>query len=75
MEHTNISIGGVTRFSTGSAIQMAAGYEGLGKGAGAGGATIIYDVLVRRYGANGSEAFHAIQWIHKLGLGGPCKYN
>jgi len=74
MEHTNISIGGVTRFSTGSAIQMAAGYEGLGKGAGAGGATIAYDVLVRRYGTNGSEALHTIQWIHKLGLGGSCNY-
>lgn len=72
--HTNFSIGGVTRFSTGSAIQMAAGYEGLGKGAGAGGASIIYDVYTMRYGEDKSEALHTIQWIHKLGLGGTCKY-
>jgi hypothetical protein len=75
MEHTNISIGGVTRFTTGSAIQMAAGYEGLGKGAAAGGATMAYDILVRRYGAEGSAALHTIQWNHILGLGGSCKYN
>lgn len=74
MPHTRISVGGVTRFSTGSAIQMAAGYEGLGKGAGTGGASIAYDLLVRRYGFDGSEALHTIQWVHKLGLGGACNY-
>jgi hypothetical protein len=72
--HTNFSVGGDTRFSTGSAIQMAAGYEGLGKGAGAGGANIIYNIFAMRYGEDGSEALHMIQWIHKLGLGGTCQY-
>ena len=74
MEHTNISVGGVTRFSTGSAIQMAAGYEGLGKGSGAGGASIVYDIMVRRYGNDRSTALHTIRWVHKIGLGGICIY-
>ena len=72
--HINFSIGGDTRFSVGSAIQMAAGYEGLGKGAGAGGASIIYNIWAKRYGEDNSEALHTIQWIHKLGLGGACNY-
>ena len=72
--HTSFSSGGPTRFSKGSAIQMAAGYEGLGKGAAAGGASIKYDVFAKRYGAKGGEAMHMIQWIHILGLGGSCQY-
>jgi hypothetical protein len=72
--HTSFSVGGPTRFSRGSAIQMAAGYEGLGKGAASGGASIIYDVFAMRYGDDGSQAQHMIQWIHLLGLGGSCKY-
>ncbi len=72
--HTSFSLGGPTRFSRGSAIQMAAGYEGLGKGAAAGGASIIYDVFAMRYGDDGSEAQHMIQWIHLLGLGGYAIY-
>jgi hypothetical protein len=75
MEHTNISIGGQTRFATGSAIQMAAGYEGLGRGAGVGGGNIVFDILVRRYGRERSTAVHTIQWIHKIGvLGSICNY-
>jgi hypothetical protein len=53
---------------------MAAGYEGLGKGAGAGGASIIYDVYVQRYGDENSEGLHTIEWVHKLGFGGSCQY-
>ncbi len=73
--HTSFSLGGPTRFSRGSAIQMAAGYEGLGKGAASGGASIIYDIIAMRYGDNRSESQHMIQWIHLLGQGGTCKYN
>ena len=72
--HTSFSVGGPTRFSRGSAIQMAAGYEGMGKGAAAGGASIIYDIFSMRYGENDSEAQNMIQWIHLLGLGGACSY-
>jgi hypothetical protein len=64
--HTNISVGGKTRFARGSAIQMAAGYEGLGKGAAAGGASIIFDIYTMRYGENRSQTEHMIQWNHLL---------
>jgi hypothetical protein len=73
--HTSFSIAGQVRYSTGSAIQMAAGYEGLGKGAAAGGASILYDIYAMRYGNDNSEALHVIQWVHLLGLGGTCNYN
>jgi hypothetical protein len=72
---TTISIGGASRFSKGSAIQMAAGYEGLGKGAAGGGGSIIYDVYVNRYGVENSSNMHTIEWIHKIGFGsGLCRY-
>ena len=66
MPHTNFSIGGNARFARGSAIQMAAGYEGLGKGAAAGGASIIFDIYTMRYGENRSQTEHMIQWNHLL---------
>jgi hypothetical protein len=72
--HTNIKIGGASRFSKGSAIQMAAGYEGLGKGAGAGGASIIFDVYAQRIGGNNNSAMHFMQWVHILGTSGKCNY-
>ena len=72
--HTNIKVGGGTRFSLGSAIQMAAGYEGLGKGAASGGANIIYDVYSQRIGANNSSSLHFMQWVHILGSSGDCNF-
>jgi hypothetical protein len=72
--HTNIKIGGVSRFSRGSAIQMAAGYEGLGKGAASGGAIILFDVYAQRIGENNSSAVNFIQWIHILGSSGSCNF-
>ena len=72
--HTNLAIGGATRVSRGSAIQMAAGYEGLGKGSAGGGTNIIYDIYALRFGNSNSSSMHYIQWIHKLGLGGSCSY-
>ena len=64
--HTNISVGGASRFMTGSAIQMAAGYEGLGKGAAAGGSSIIYDVYAERIGINNTASTHFMQWVHLI---------
>ena len=37
------------------AIQQAAGYEGVGKGAGAGGVHVIYDIETLGYGSTSSE--------------------
>jgi hypothetical protein len=72
--HTNIKIGGTSRFSKGSAIQMAAGYEGLGKGAAGGGASIIFDVYAQRIGGNNNSAVHFMQWVHILGSSGDCNF-
>ena len=72
--HTTISVGGATRFSKGSAIQMAAGYEGLGKGSGAGGASIIYDVYAQRIGINNTSSLHYMQWVHLIKPSPGCNF-
>jgi hypothetical protein len=73
--HTTISLGGGTRFSKGSAIQMAAGYEGLGKGAAAGGGSIIYDVYAERVGINNTTSTHFMQWVHLIKPLGSCNFD
>jgi len=72
--HTNIKVGGASRFSKGAAIQMAAGYEGLGKGAAGGGGSIIFDVYSQRIGGNNNSAVHFMQWVHLLGYSGDCNF-
>jgi hypothetical protein len=72
--HTNISVGGASRFSKGSAIQMAAGYEGLGKGAGAGGGSIIFDVYAERIGINNTSSTHFMQWVHLIKPSPGCNF-
>jgi hypothetical protein len=72
--YTHLTFSGITRFARGAAIQMAAGYEGLGKGSGGGGANVIFDVFAYRHGLDKTAATHTIQWVHKLGLGGGCLY-
>jgi len=72
LPHTNLSIYGVTQLSTGSAIQMSAGYEGKGKGAGAGGAYIVYRVYSQHKGIGNSQAEIMSQWRHLVGQEGAC---
>ena len=72
--HTTISVGGASRFSKGSAIQMAAGYEGLGKGAGAGGGSIIFDVYAERIGINNTSSTHFMQWVHLIKPSPGCNF-
>lgn len=74
LPHTNLSIYGVTQLSTGSAIQMSAGYEGKGKGAGAGGAYIVYRVYSQHMGIGNSQAEIMSQWRHLIGQEGACNY-
>ena len=71
---TNLSIYGATQLSTGSAIQMSAGYEGKGKGAGAGGAYIVYRVYSQHMGIGNSQAEIMSQWRHLIGQEGACNY-
>jgi hypothetical protein len=64
--HTNLTIGGNTELSTGNAMQMAAGYEGIGKGAAGGGAYKIYDIWSQHMGLANSEAMILLQWMHVM---------
>lgn len=72
--HNNVSIYGNTELSHGSALQMIAGYEGLGKGSASGGAYIMYDVVSQRIGVNNAESTVELMWRHVIGLEGECKY-
>ena len=72
--HTNLTVGGNTKFSSGNAIQMVSGYEGKGKGAGAGGAYIIYDMTSQHMGIAGSQSVIRVQWRHVIGMEGACIY-
>ena len=74
LPHTNISVGGVTAIATGAGLQMAAGYEGRGKGMAGGGGNIEYDVYSQHLGNRQTESIVAVQWRHVIGFEGNCKY-
>lgn len=60
--HTNIAVSGQTMATAGSGLQMISGYEGLGKGAAAGGTHMLYDIIAQHRGINNSESVVAVQW-------------
>jgi len=64
--NTNILFGSDTDLSTGGAVQMVSGYEGVGKGSSGGGARIDYDVLSRHVGVSNSESRIWIGWRHLM---------
>lgn len=70
--HTNLAIFGVTGLGAGSAVHMAAGYEGKGKGAAGGGAVINYEVFSQRFDILNSEAVIRLGWRHLIGSEGVC---
>lgn len=72
--HTNMTVGGVTVLAAGGAIQMAAGYEGKGKGAPSGGAHIVYEINAEHLGRFNSKALVQLQWRHVVGQEGACIY-
>ena len=72
--HTNLTVGGPTTLAQGGAIQMAAGYEGKGKGAPSGGAHILYDIFAERNGLFNSKSLVRLQWRHVVGQEGSCSY-
>jgi hypothetical protein len=74
LAHTNITVGGVTTIATGAGLQMAAGYEGRGKGMAGGGGLIEYDVFSQHIGDRQSESIVEIEWRHVIGFEGNCKY-
>jgi len=72
--HTNLTFNGNTKLSTGSALQMAAGYEGKGKGTAGAGGYIIYDIYSQHKGKAKSESIVTIEWRHMIGQEGSCNY-
>ncbi|MCP4690814.1 MAG: hypothetical protein GY859_22365 [Desulfobacterales bacterium] len=71
---TNITVGGITSQSRGAALQIAAGYEGKGKGAAGGGANILYTINSQHLGASNAESIVRIKWRHNIGQEGDCLY-
>ncbi|MCI5222099.1 MAG: hypothetical protein D3924_05365 [Candidatus Electrothrix sp. AR4] len=71
---TTVKIGGNTKIKEGAALQMAAGYEGLGKGLAGGGTELVYDINARVQGKSGSESFVCVKYAHILGTAGTCNY-
>ncbi|CAK8719213.1 PilX N-terminal [Candidatus Electronema halotolerans] len=72
--HARIKIGGNTKLTAGAAIQMAAGYEGVGKSLAMNGAVLIYDIKVTEIGERGSISRISVQYGHALGTEGTCNY-
>ena len=70
--HTNITVGGTTGFGTGSALQIAAGYEGKGKSTAGGGAFMTFDQMVQHRGNFNAEACVTTKWRHVIGTEGIC---
>ncbi|MHB8791510.1 MAG: PilX N-terminal domain-containing pilus assembly protein [Desulfobulbaceae bacterium] len=69
-----IYIAGQTVMLPGGALQMAAGYEGKGKGAGGGGVAKITDIYSHFRGALNSESIIQFGWRHLIGMEGDCIY-
>lgn len=64
--HTSMKVVGNTTLSTGSAVQLIAGYEGKGKGASAGGAWVTYDIRANRNDVRDTQARILLGWRHVL---------
>ena len=71
--HTNLAIFGLSSLGEGGSIQMAAGYEGKGKGAAGGGSVINYEVWAQTFGINNAEAVIRLGWQHLVGSEGECR--
>lgn len=77
--HTNLRGAGKVQITPGSALQMVAGYEGLGASAAGGGTHFLYDLLSQHRGNVNSRSTVASQWqlsLHLLNSASTfdCKY-
>lgn len=70
-----LRIGGFTDMLPGGALQMAAGYEGKGKGSASGGVAKIIDIYSVYRGELNSQACTALGWRHVIGSEGDCIYD
>lgn len=64
--NTNLLFGSFTDFLTGGALQMVAGYEGIGKSLASGGSRIDYGILSRHTGVRNTESRILVGWRHVM---------
>jgi hypothetical protein len=62
----HLKVYGNTRLSTGSALQIAAGYDGMGKGLAGGGAQIVYEIRSRATGPCNGLARVWWRWLQLI---------
>ncbi len=74
LSHTNIAVYGVTKVQPGSALQMVAGYEGLGKSVAQGGSIIALDIHSQQLDKRNSKSRLMLTWRHVVGQEGTCRY-
>lgn len=67
-------IAGRSEMLPGGALQMAAGYEGKGKGAASGGVAKIMDIYSQHRGPLNSESIILLSWRHLTDTVGTCRY-
>ncbi len=72
--HTNVTVGGKAVHGIGGSINMAAGYEGQGTGAAAGGTHINYEIMAESKGLINSRSIVWMGWRHVIGTEKTCKY-
>lgn len=72
--HTNIAAYSVTQYAEGSALEMAAGYEGKGHGAAGGGGIRAVEIVSAHIGNRNALSKIHLQWKHIIGLEGDCLY-
>lgn len=74
---TYVKMGGNAALAPGGAIQMAAGYEGKGKGSAGGGAVISFEIYSLREGRMGKSTMQSevgLDWLHLIGQESECIY-
>lgn len=69
-----LMIGGAATMLPGGSLQMAAGYEGVGKSAAGGGIARFYDIYARHQGADNSQSIIILGWRHIVGNESTCNY-
>ncbi len=74
VELSDIYIGGVIGMLPGGSLEMAAGYEGKGKGAASGGSARFYDIIAVNKDVRNAENVVLFGWRHLVGDEGECSY-
>lgn len=74
IEETGVWVGGVASKLPGGSQQMAAGYEGKGKGAASGGSIRAYDIISNNRDLRNASCNVLFGWRHVIGTEGYCNY-